>query len=127
MAASGTFEVHGGAFKKGKHHYFRPCFVDSGGVFKMKVKGYFFREKIKCPEQVQDLELATEENVKRLGGTVGWGVVGAALLGPVGLLAGLLAGGRSKEVTFICVLKDGRRFMATAPSKLYTEMAASRF
>ena len=88
--------------------------------------GGLFREKIR-PSEVQDLELATEESVKRLGGTVGWGAVSAALLGPVGLLAGLLAGGRGKNITFICTLKDGRRFMATAPSKVYKEIVASKF
>jgi hypothetical protein len=47
------------------------------------------------------LEVASEENVKRLGGTVGWGITGAILLGPVGLLAGLLPGGRGKAVTLV--------------------------
>ena len=70
---------------------------------------------------------ATEENVKRLVGTIGWGAVGAALLGPVGLLAGLLAGGRGKSVTFVCKLKDGRRFLASAPSKVYIQMSAAIF
>jgi hypothetical protein len=43
------------------------------------------------------------------------------------LLAGLLAGGRGKDVTFVCKLKDGRKFLATAPSKTYTELQAVTF
>ena len=117
--AFGEFRVLAGDFRQGKHHQF------VGDVFLMKGDG-FFREKIRSVE-VQDLELATEESVKRLGGTVGWGIVGGALLGPVGLLAGLLAGGRGKDVTFVCTLKDGRKFMATAPAKVYKEILASRF
>src|SRR5690606_36515607 len=92
----------------------------------MKNEGKFLREKIFITE-VAELEVASEESVKRIGGTVGWGAVGGVLLGPVGLLAGLLAGGRGKDVTFVCKLKDGRKFMATAPSKVYTELSAVRF
>src|SRR3546814_10870207 len=51
---------------------------------------------------IADLEPASEESVKRIGGTLGWGAAGALVLGPVGLLAGLLAGGRGTEVTFVC-------------------------
>ena len=70
------------------------------------------------------LELATKESVKRLGGTLGWGVAGAALLGPVGLLAGLLLGGKGKNVTFVCVFKDGKKILATTNNKTYIKFLA---
>ena len=38
--------------------------------------------------QLLEVDEASEESVKRLGGTTGWGAVGALALGPVGLLAG---------------------------------------
>ena len=121
--AFGSFKVHAGDFKKGEDHQFlsaKPSYL------LMKNEGKFLREKIFITE-VAELEVASEESVKRIGGTVGWGAVGGVLLGPVGLLAGLLAGGRGKDVTFVCKLKDGRKFMATAPSKVYTELSAVRF
>lgn len=90
-----------------------------------KPKG-FFREAIPLAE-LDEVEVASEESVKRLGGTLGWGAVGAVLLGPVGLLAGLLAGGNGKNVTFVCRLKDGRRFLATATAKQFTELRARTF
>lgn len=121
--AFGSFEVHAGDFKKGKEHQF----LDSkSGILVMKKEGKFLREKIPVSE-IQELEIASEESVKRIGGTVGWGAVGGVLLGPVGLLAGLLAGGRSKDTTFVCKLKDGRKFMGTASSKLYTKLSAAIF
>jgi hypothetical protein len=92
----------------------------------MKPEGKFFREKIPLTE-IQDLEVASEESGKRIGGAVGLGAVGGVLLGPVGLLAGLLAGGPGKDVTVICKLKDARNFMATAPSKVYRELKAMIF
>ena len=77
--------------------------------------------------QLESVELATEESVKRLGGTVGWGGLGGVLLGPVGLLAGLFLGGRGKDVTFVAQFKDGRRLLATTDSKTYTKMLAYVF
>lgn len=76
---------------------------------------------------IESLELASEDSVKRIGGTLGWGAAGALILGPVGLLAGLLAGGRGKDVTFVCKFKDGRKMLATTDSKTYTKMQAAIF
>ena len=118
--AFGSFEVIAGDFEKGNANQF------VGGKLIMKIPGQFSRETIYVTE-ISELELASEESVKKIGGTVGWGFVGGALLGPVGLLAGLLAGGRSKEVNFVCKLKDGRKFMAKASSKLYTDLTAALF
>ncbi len=77
--------------------------------------------------ELLELEAASEESVKRLGGTIGWGVVGATLLGPVGLLAGLLAGGRGKDVTFVAKFKDGRKLLATTDGKTFNKMRAHTF
>lgn len=76
---------------------------------------------------IEDLAPASEENVKRLGGTVGWGIVGATVLGPVGLLAGLLAGGKGKDVTFILKTKEGNKMLATTDSKTFTKLQSLVF
>ena len=78
-------------------------------------------------DQLDTVDIATEESVKKIGGTVGWGAAGAIILGPVGLLAGLLLGGKKKEVTFVAKFKDGRRLMASTDSKTYTKLQASVF
>jgi hypothetical protein len=116
----GTFQVHAGDFKKGSEHQF----ID--GKLLMKRSDKFLREKVTL-DQLQAVEVASEESVKRFAGTVGWGIAGGLILGPVGLLAGLIAGGKGKNVTFICKLKDGRTFMATAPSRTFTELSAAVF
>ncbi len=77
--------------------------------------------------ELAEVAMASEESVKRIGGTVGWGVVGAAVLGPVGLLAGLLAGGRGKEVTFVAKTHDGKKFLATTDAKTFTKLQAAVF
>lgn len=122
----GSFQIHAGDFKTCNDHQFLPGPPGKPGTLLLKSQGKFLREKVGT-DQIEELEAASEENVKRLGGTVGWGIAGGVLLGPVGLLAGLIAGGRGKDVTFVCKLKDGRKFMATAPSDVYTKLLAARF
>jgi hypothetical protein len=77
--------------------------------------------------QLAEVELASEESVKRIGGTVGWGIAGAVVLGPVGLLAGLLLGGKGQDVTFVAKFKDGRRMLATTDSKTFTKIRSYVF
>lgn len=76
---------------------------------------------------VERVELVTEENKKSFVGSAGWGLVGAAALGPLGLIAGALAGGNKKEICFSCYLKDGRKFMAIADNKSYQMVASLGF
>lgn len=73
-------------------------------------------------DTVEECVLASEENVKRLSGTVGWGVAGAALLGPVGLLAGLFLGGKKQESTFIIKFTDDKKLLGTTDSKTYAKL-----
>lgn len=77
-------------------------------------------------DQIENIELLTEENKKKILGSAGWGITGAVLGGviaaPVALaagLAGVLKGGNKKELCFVCTLRDGRKFMAIADSKTY--------
>lgn len=111
----GIINVLAGDFKKGPDSQF------VHGTFHMKKEGSFFREKIAL-SQLDKVEAATEEAVVSIGGAAGWGLAGSVLLGPAGLLAGLILGGRGKETTFICVFKDGRKFLGTASSKVFAEL-----
>lgn len=111
--------VHAGDFGKGKGSF-------GLGAFALPKENSWQFEGV-AQQQLASVEMATEDSVKRLGGTVGWGIAGAALLGPVGLLAGLLAGGRGKDVTFIATFKDGRKMLATTDSKTFTKIQAVVF
>lgn len=74
-----------------------------------------------------ELEQLTEERVKKLAGTALWGVAGAALLGPLGAIGGMLIGGNRKEIAFTVTLPGGRRFMAVTDGKTWTKILAARF
>lgn len=115
----GRINVHAGSFKKGNEsQYVR-------GKFIMKNEGKFLREDIPL-SQLDTIELASEQAVISIGGAAGWGIAGSVLLGPAGLLAGLVLGGRSKEKTFIGVFKDGRKFLASADEKVFNEIRTSQ-
>ena len=75
--------------------------------------------------RIESVDVATEQSIKRLSGTLGWGAVGAAVLGPVGMLAGLLAGGNTKEVTYVAVLEGGWVFVATSDVKTFAAIKAA--
>jgi hypothetical protein len=77
--------------------------------------------------ELATVEAANEETARDMVGTIGWGAAGAVLLGPVGLLAGLFLGGKTKEITFIARFKDGRKLMATTDSGTYTKLLAAVF
>jgi len=110
-----SVKIHAGDFLQGH------CEYDAGTLRLRTNEHRFLGEKIDAA-RLTSLEQATEESVNRLAGRMGWGVAGGALLGPAGLLAGLLMGGRKKEVTFVAVFDDGRKMLATADSKTYTQL-----
>lgn len=122
-----NIQVHAGDFAKGKG-----TISVNTSVFVMITAwepgdGFLGKTHTITRADVEEVTVATEENVKRVGGTVGWGIAGAALLGPLGLLAGLLVGGRGKDVTFIMKLKDGRKMLATTDSKTFIKLSAMAF
>lgn len=113
-------KIHAGDFLPGTSFAFF-------GQMSLKTKEHPHAGETIAMSELQSVEVATEENVKKLAGTVGWGLAGAAALGPLGLLAGAFFGGRKKEVTFIAQLKDGRRMLATTDGKTFMAMQAAAF
>jgi len=115
-----TIKVHAGDFLEGDSQY-------GFGSLILKTKEHIFLGETIPITELSTVDIATEESVKKLEGTIGWGVAGAVILGPVGLLAGLLLGGKKKEVTFIAKFKDGRKLLASTDSKTFTKLQAAVF
>ncbi len=113
-------KVHAGDFLEGDGQF-------SFGSLVLKTKEHSFLGETIPITELDVVDVATEENVKKLGGTVGWGAAGALILGPVGLLAGLLLGGKKKQVTFVAKFKDGRKLLASTDSKTFTKLQAAVF
>ena len=83
--------------------------------------------RIKFSDHIIAADVLTEESKTSILGKAGWGAVGAIALGPLGLLAGVLGGGRSKEICVACELDDGRKFIATASTSEYQDLLKSVF
>jgi len=113
-------KVHAGDFLEGDGEY-------NFGSLTLKTKEHNFLGETIPITELETVEIATEESVKKLGGTIGWGAAGAVILGPVGLLAGLLLGGKKKQVTFTVKFKDGRKLLASTDSKTFTKLQAAVF
>ncbi|WP_431221731.1 hypothetical protein ACQ86O_14680 [Serratia sp. L9] len=98
----------------------------SFGVLSIKTGAFQLSGESVTGDKFESIEISTEENVKKIGGAVGWGTVGGVLAGPVGILAGAMLGGNKKQVTFILGLTDDRQLMGTTDAKAYTELVAAK-
>ena len=120
MSWSGIYKIefHGGSFGEGK----KDAHYDSNSKsFSFPKKGSWFNETIKV-HNIESLEIADEESIKKMGATFGWGLAGLVVAGPLGMAAGLLGGGKAKKTTFLCVLKDKRKFLGTIDSKGFVKL-----
>jgi len=87
----------------------------SGHVFiHVPVPGKWFKTDTRdVTTDIIAVEQVTDENKNSVLGKAGWGTLGAVALGPVGMLAGLLLGGKSKEICFACKLSTGESFLVS--------------
>lgn len=112
--------VLAGDFLKGRSAY-------GFGSLVLRTEAHFISGETIPLSELESVEVASEESVKKIGGTIGWGAAGALVLEPVGLLAGLLLGGKKKEVTFVAKFRDGRKLLATTDSGTFTKLQAAVF
>ncbi len=113
-------KVHAGDFLEGDNNF-------SFGSFSLKTLEHSFLGETISIKELKTIKIVTEENIKTLGGTAGWATAGAVALGPVGLLAGALLGGKKKEVTFIATFRDGRKMLASTDSHTFKVFQAEVF
>jgi hypothetical protein len=83
-------------------------------------------EKISLSE-LSMVDEVTKNNEKKFAGSLGAGLVGGAIFGGAGFLAGALSGGSKTKVAFIATFKDGRKFMGTVDGKNYLLLKAAAF
>ncbi len=72
---------------------------------------------------VKSAELQTEEKLKELAGSAGWGFAGSI----AGGLAGVLSGGNKTKICFSCEMEDGRKFLAITDKKTWQNISAILF
>ena len=74
-------------------------YTDKNGKFRV----------IRVDKDLEVWEQITEENKFKFGPSMGWGFLGAVILGPIGAIAGILLKGRAKQCTVACVFTESRR------------------
>jgi hypothetical protein len=85
---------------------------------KKGVVAYGFKSSI--PVSIRQVK---HDATQRVGGMVSGAVVGDVLLGPVGLLAGAMMGGKSGTIYFVLRLLDGREIACHSKPKEYQQAA----
>lgn len=76
---------------------------------------------------VESYEVITEETRKSAASGVARGLVGGALLGPVGLLAGGLSAKNKGTVTLAIQFKDGKKSLLEVDDKIYKAIVQKNF
>lgn len=76
--------------------------------------------------EVESYDVITEDTRKSAASGVARGAVGAALLGPVGMLAGLSAKNKS-TITVAIRFKDGKNSLLEVDEKIYKKFVQSMF
>ncbi|CUH95875.1 putative membrane protein [Propionispora sp. 2/2-37] len=79
-------------------------------------------EKIQILGNIKDVTQLTEENKQSLLKKAGWGFIGSVVAGPIGMFAGLLAKGNKKEISFICELHTGEKFLAKTDNETFQKL-----
>lgn|GEM_PF-2201706 len=120
-----TFKVIAGDFGQDRvgQLFWGPLYGKNQGL-QMPINGASFRTEHVGGGEIASLEIATEQNLKKMSGSIGWGLVGGVAFGVVGAAAGVLSGGRKTEIVFTCLLSDGRRFLGKCDAKTFTNLQA---
>lgn len=111
-----ALQIHGGSFPPGYAQ------ILPWGLGLKLPTGKLFGSQTIAPTQIASLQVVAEEAVKGIVGTLGWGALGAAALGPLGLVAGAVLGGRGARITFLARLHDGRELVASTDARAYAAL-----
>lgn len=70
--------------------------------------------------ELSSIEKASDESVKQLGEIIEWDAFVSSPLAPAGLSANSISKKNSTHITFVALLKDGRKFVGTTDLVTYT-------
>lgn len=101
--------------------------VDGGGLSPAFIMVGMFKSINLDNKNVESYELITDEHRKSAKSGVARGLVGGALLGPVGMLAGGISA-KSKGIYQVAVqFKDGKRSLLEIDDKIYKALIKGCF
>lgn len=97
------------------------------GLYLERSAGFLKTEKLGITDNLESIEQITEENKNNILAKAGWGTLGLAAFGPIGLVAGLWLTGKGKEICIACELKSGEKFVASVDKETYKEFVALNY
>ncbi|GFM81208.1 hypothetical protein PSCICN_19000 [Pseudomonas cichorii] len=106
---AGDFLQGNGEYRSGTITLVTPLFPWPGISFKQN--------------EIKSVEIASKASNRKMDDTIGFGLAGALMLGPVGAAAGMFLASEEKEITFVATFKDGRSLLAATDEKTYRKMA----
>jgi len=92
-----------------------------------QIKVGFFKNLVLTDKVVESYELVTDEHAKSAASGVARGLIGGALLGPVGMLAGGLSAKNKGVYTVAVEFKDGKKSLLEVDDKGYKGIVQSCF
>jgi hypothetical protein len=101
----GAFKLIAGDFPLNKEAQF------VFGQFVLPIPGKWLKTETIGTDRIVEVEQVSADTARKVGRTVGWGVAGALVAGPLGAVAAGIIGGKKSDVTFIVRFDDGRKFM----------------
>lgn len=105
-------------------------YKDKGLVYsgnKLALVTGFFKKIIINKDTLESYEVITEEHVKSATSGAARGLVGGALLGPVGMLAGVMSAKNKKTYHVVLEFKDGKRSLVEVDKKIYNALMTIMF
>lgn len=101
--------------------------VLGGGVSQAGISLSFLKQLYLNKTTVESYELITDEHQKSAASGIARGLVGGALLGPVGMLAGGLSA-KNKGIYHVAIqFKDGKRSLLEVDDKIYNAIIQACF
>ena len=95
-----------------------------GKPYAIEFQKHFFATERVWADEIEDVQIVTENNKKSLTDAAIVGAAGGLVLGGVGVLAGVLAGGNSKEIIVSLKLTDGRRALLECKPKEFEALCS---
>lgn len=111
----GAIKILAGDFKIGRGSTY------ALGKLYLRKNGSLFREEVPVAD-IASLEIADSNVGSAEQNALAGGVVGGAMFGGAGMVAGSVIGSNSKEVAAVCVLKDGRKWLGMMATTDYNKL-----
>jgi len=108
---------------------YKDCYVEEWcGYLRIVTYGWHNEEKVRInKDTVESYEELNEERKRSAGNVAARGLVGAALLGPVGLAAGVLSSRKKGTHQIAFQFKDGKKSLVEVDDKIAKKINVELF